>query len=276
MKLSGFLRDVGDQIVFYYPKLRPICGSVTATLLLCRLAAWDGYQRDPDGWIEKTSDEIEQETGMSYREQVTAREHLKERGLLEEKQERLAHKMFYRINFDALDSAWDTHIGSSSTDDSVVPETRIRQFGKRQNVSSLTLLQINDQIDSNTDDATHHPQQQPQSSEKKKPKSRPKPSRPEFETEPEVFLHQRLVKHYSGLGFVAPVAWQNATQQETFVAYASKMSRNELDAFITWYLNNNKYKLSEIANGITTWGSKKKPAQQKETLREKWEREGRI
>jgi len=130
-----------------------------------------------------------------------------------------------------------------------------------------------------TDTSYLYPELKKDKTEKKKQKpSRPKPSRPEFETEPEVFLHQRLVKHYSGLGFVAPVAWQNATQQETFVAYASKMSRNELDAFITWYLNNNKYKLSEIANGITTWGSKKKPVQQKsqETLREKWEREGRI
>ena len=176
MRLSDFLTGVGSQIVFYYPELRPICGSVTATLLLCRFAAWDGHQRDPDGWIEKTSDEIEQETGMSYREQVTAREHLKERGLLEEKQERLAHKMFYRINFEALDVAWDAHAGSSPIDDSAVPETRIRQFGKRQNVSSLTLIQIDEQIDNINDDATHHPQQQqqPLSFEKKKAKSEPK------------------------------------------------------------------------------------------------------
>ena len=223
-----------------------------------------GYEQDGYKWVYNTYKDWKTENFPFWSEATIKRTFLslEEKGLLisiQPMKNTYDREKYYRINYKQL----DTFDGVNLT---------------RSMESKRPILHYTETTSENNfnDDATHHPQQQPQSSEKKKPKSRPKPSRPEFETEPEVFLHQRLVKHYSGLGFVAPVAWQNATQQETFVAYASKMSRNELDAFITWYLNNNKYKLSEIANGITTWGSKKKPAQQKETLREKWEREGRI
>ena len=287
MRLSDFLSGVGSQIVFYYPKLRPICGSVTATLLLCRFAAWDGHQHDPEGWIEKTSDEIEQETGMSYREQVTAREHLRERGLLEEKQERLVHKMFYRLNFEALDNAWDAHIGSSPIDDSAVPETRIRQFGKRQNVSSLTLIQIDEQIDNINDDATHHPQQSSSSTPKlrKKPeprivddatpvytpssstsppqKSSAKKATPEPPAElklGETFAEQtllRLLTEYNDKkGRTTPTHWGNHVQKQLFTDGAQRLTSQQLQAAIYNCLNYNKSGLPDLAQRVKSWADK--------------------
>ena len=49
------------------------------------------------------SEEIESETGLSYREQLTARKHLVSRGILIETNKRLEHKIYYLIDCEKLD-----------------------------------------------------------------------------------------------------------------------------------------------------------------------------
>ena len=105
MKLTDFLQDVGRPIA-YYPGLRRITGGVTATILLCQFIYWRGKENDPDGWLYKTSEDIEQETGLSYDEQKTARGKLKECGLIEEHYARLDHQMRFRVNIDAINEKW--------------------------------------------------------------------------------------------------------------------------------------------------------------------------
>lgn len=105
MKLTEFIQDVGRPIAFY-PGLRKITGSTTATLLLCQLIYWTGKQADPDGWIYKTSDDIEEETGLSYDEQVTARKQLVKNGFIEEQYKRLDHQMAFRIMASAINEEW--------------------------------------------------------------------------------------------------------------------------------------------------------------------------
>ena len=72
MKLSQFLTDVGRPVA-YHPKLKKITGSTTATILLCQFIYWRGKESNKDGWLYKDSDEIEEETGLTYNEQKTAR-----------------------------------------------------------------------------------------------------------------------------------------------------------------------------------------------------------
>ena len=60
MKLTDFLQDVGRPVA-YYPSMRKITGSTNATILLCQLIYWCGKQRDPNGWIYKSVDEVEEE-----------------------------------------------------------------------------------------------------------------------------------------------------------------------------------------------------------------------
>lgn len=105
MKLTDFISDIGRPVAFY-PGLRKITGSTTATLFLCQLIYWDGKQTNPEGWIYKTSDEIEYETGLSYDEQVTARKNLVRAGFIEEKYKRLEHKMYFRISKNAINEKW--------------------------------------------------------------------------------------------------------------------------------------------------------------------------
>jgi hypothetical protein len=103
--------------VAYYPDLRKITGSINAALFLCQLIYWDGKQRDPQGWIYKNSDEIEDETGLTYEEQRTARRKLVERGFIHEKFKRLEHKIHYRIDSQAVDAALESLGGSRDDPD---------------------------------------------------------------------------------------------------------------------------------------------------------------
>lgn len=112
MKLSEVLLEIGRPIA-YYPKLRPVTGSTNATIFFCQFMYWAGKGSDPDGWIYKTSDEITDETGLSYEEQKTARKHLKEKFLMEEKYHRIEHQMYFRPNLKQLDEVWAAHSGTS-------------------------------------------------------------------------------------------------------------------------------------------------------------------
>ena len=126
MKLTDFLQDVGRPIA-YYPKLRRITGSTNATIFLCQLIYWKGKEADPEGWIYKTAEEMEAETGLSYDEQKTARTKLKDAGLIEEHYARLDHQMKYRLNVEAIDTAWGQP----------VPESRNAMFGNEASPFSL-------------------------------------------------------------------------------------------------------------------------------------------
>jgi hypothetical protein len=107
MKLSDLLIGVGRPVA-YYPKMRRITGSTNATIFLCQFAYWTGKEASGDGWIYKTSKEIEEETGLSYKEQTTAREKLVAAGLLSERYARLDHQMHFKLNQEAIDEKWRT------------------------------------------------------------------------------------------------------------------------------------------------------------------------
>ena len=105
MKLTDFLIDIGRPVA-YYPKLRKLTESTNANILLCQFIYWRGKQADPDGWLEKTSEEIEEETGLSYDEQKTARTKLVGAGFVQEKYARLDHKMRFLVNLDEINTKW--------------------------------------------------------------------------------------------------------------------------------------------------------------------------
>lgn len=105
MKLTDFLQDVGRPVA-YFPKLRRLTGSTTATILLCQFIYWRGKESSGDGWLYKTAQEIESETGLTYNEQKTARAALKEAGLIQEHYARLDHQMRFKVDLDAINEKW--------------------------------------------------------------------------------------------------------------------------------------------------------------------------
>jgi hypothetical protein len=110
MRLTDFLKDAG-KIVAFYPGLKRVTGSVTASLLLSQLFYWCDKTKDNEGWIYKTNYDLEEETSLSVYEQQTARKILIELGILEEEFKRLDHTMRFRLNLDKLNELWEQSSG---------------------------------------------------------------------------------------------------------------------------------------------------------------------
>ena len=96
------LRNLLGSPIAYYTPFAIIGGSVEAGIFVSQFFYWYGKGHHPDGWIYKTQEEILRETGLSRRNQETARRHLRELGILEECLMGLPATMHYRLNLDHL------------------------------------------------------------------------------------------------------------------------------------------------------------------------------
>jgi hypothetical protein len=105
MRLGDYLRNLGRPVM-YWPSLCPLVGGVNACILLCHLIWWSDHGDDPDGWIYKTQAEIEAETGLTRREQDTARAKLVDLHLLAIDRRGVPPVLHYLVDLDALESAW--------------------------------------------------------------------------------------------------------------------------------------------------------------------------
>lgn len=114
MKLSDFIQDIGRPIA-YYPALARLLG-VKAAIFLGQLIYWTGREASSDGWIFKTTSDIEEETGLSRKEQSHARKRLKELGILHQHYDRLHHRLLFKVDFRGLNALWErrgiTEIGN--------------------------------------------------------------------------------------------------------------------------------------------------------------------
>ncbi len=108
------------------------CGALPG-LFLSQAFYWHGRGADPDGWFYKTQEEWEAETGMTRREQETARKILKDKGILEEKKQGIPCKLFYRINKEVLLGAIQTSMAENAKLDCTKPPCR-----SVQNVQTIT------------------------------------------------------------------------------------------------------------------------------------------
>ncbi len=90
-----------DHPVAYHPILAKATGSVNAAILLSQLLYWQGKGDNPE-WTYKTRDEIYEETGLSRREQETARRHLGLLHILHERRAGVPARIYYHVDMDAL------------------------------------------------------------------------------------------------------------------------------------------------------------------------------
>lgn len=121
MRPSELLRGLG-QPASYYPEMRKITGSLTSTIFFFNFYYWTGSEKSQDGWIYKSTEQIEKETGLTYDEQRGARMKLKKLGLIEEHYRRFEHLMYYRVRLDMFDHLWVEVYGDS----------QIRELGNSQ------------------------------------------------------------------------------------------------------------------------------------------------
>jgi len=109
MKLADYIIDIGRPVA-YYPKLKEVTGSTTSTILLCQLLYWS--DKTDDGWIWKSANEIEEETGLTEDEQETAKIRLIKLSLIEYEYKRLQHKTRYKVNQDEFNNCWEAINGA--------------------------------------------------------------------------------------------------------------------------------------------------------------------
>lgn len=110
------IRSIGRPVAFF-PALAKYVGGVNAAILLGQLMYWDERTQENGLGVYKTTQEWEDETGLSYREQRTARAKLKERGLLIETYQRLNHRMFYKLDRAAFNTLIEQMMADKNSDD---------------------------------------------------------------------------------------------------------------------------------------------------------------
>jgi hypothetical protein len=104
-KKSALISLLSDRPVAYHPDLARILGGVKQAIFVSQLLYWTGKGKRPDGFIWKTQAEWTDETGLSAGEQRTARKHLVEQGILQEKLKGIPAKLHYKLDLDKLQAS---------------------------------------------------------------------------------------------------------------------------------------------------------------------------
>jgi len=138
LSASDLMRTIGRPIA-YHPALARMVGGVNAAIFLSQLIYWDERMEDAELGVYKTAEQWEAETGLSVREQTTARRQLRDRGLITETHKRIEHKLYFKLDRDAFDrliaGAADTEYPEQQNVDSLNAET---QFGNSESANTET------------------------------------------------------------------------------------------------------------------------------------------
>lgn len=138
LSASDLMRTIGRPIA-YHPALARMVGGINAAIFLSQLIYWDERMEDAELGVYKTAEQWEVETGLSVREQTTARRQLRDRGLITETHKRIEHKLYFKLDRDAFDrliaGAADTENPEQQNVDSRNAET---QFGNSENANTET------------------------------------------------------------------------------------------------------------------------------------------
>ena len=105
VKTTGPSTNWGHPVA-YHPMLSHFFESVNAAIFFCQLRYWSERTVSPLG-VYKTSEEWTAETGLSYREQATARRILSEPGFVVETNKRLSHRLYFLIDWAVFNLAFE-------------------------------------------------------------------------------------------------------------------------------------------------------------------------
>lgn len=137
MKLTKLFSATGEPFSYYPGLVHEFNISVNATVFLCFIA-WRTFPDELGGWKPLSIDLVTESTGLSVKEQSTARKQLVKAGLIEERYARLEHKLKFRIL--PAEIAFSDEIEVSPNADTAYANTPKGNIGTRLNgVSSKEL-----------------------------------------------------------------------------------------------------------------------------------------
>ena len=96
-----------DRPIAFQRAFVALGAGITGALLLSQAVYWSRRSGDDTGWFFKTQVEWEEETGLTRREQEGARSRLQSMGLLREERRGIPAKLYYRVDFEALQTSLD-------------------------------------------------------------------------------------------------------------------------------------------------------------------------
>jgi len=105
VKLTDLCAGAGRPVLLY-PKVAEFAGGIPEGLFLAQLIYWQGKQKSKDGWIYKTQDDWEEETGLGRRSQQGARATLVQKGFIDEKYEGIPRQLYYKLKAEKVETAW--------------------------------------------------------------------------------------------------------------------------------------------------------------------------
>lgn len=120
------------RTVAYLPALAGPFGGAKCAILISQLLYWRPRSTNPEGWVYKSAAELQDETGLSYEEQRTARQHLRELKVLEERHRRLEHRVYFRLNMERLADVYRQSQARTSKTPIIFPngESPVRKLEK--------------------------------------------------------------------------------------------------------------------------------------------------
>ncbi len=96
MKLRTAVKALGQPFPFY-PHLVKKCGISVNACVFYSFIVWKTFEDDQRSWFAFTTEQIEKVTGLTVKEQATARKQLTEKGLIEDHYSRLNHQLQFRL-----------------------------------------------------------------------------------------------------------------------------------------------------------------------------------
>lgn len=111
MRIADFVEELGRPVA-YYPSLAKLIG-VKECIFLCQLLYWRKTieaKGDEPREVYKSTEELENEIGFSYEEQLRVRKSLVKQGLLKERHSRLEHRLYFAIDGEILEGLWGENI----------------------------------------------------------------------------------------------------------------------------------------------------------------------
>ena len=130
---------LSDRPIAYHPMLAKIFGGVQAGIFLSQLCYWSARSHDPDGWVYKTREQWQDETGLTRAEQDTARRHLRTCGVLHEKKRRgLDRTVHYRVDYDVIRDTANANAGFSKWNDDIQPVQQLDSVNVKEVLTEIT------------------------------------------------------------------------------------------------------------------------------------------
>lgn len=132
--------DVLDRPIAFHRCFVTITGSVTAAVMLSQAVYWSTRTQDPDGWFWKTQADWEEETGLTRREQETARKTLRNLGLIEENLAGVPATLHFKVNKVALKASMANCAKPSMAESAKLVCTKAPNLngGKRQSLLCIS------------------------------------------------------------------------------------------------------------------------------------------